>query len=132
MVSKDCYNLSAPPLTLTSGALNLLLPYNGRHDMLQAVNSLLVAVSRLPSQLDGQVPRELKIMFLEEGRETFKGCVLGSTVIHTAESKNIKALLATQFSDFGLGETRRRVLVPLVGNGIFTADGEAWYASILF
>ena len=43
-----------------------------------------------------------------------------------SEPENIKALLSTQFDDFELGEKRYRAFSPLLGNGIFTADGEAW------
>ncbi|KAG5354879.1 Cytochrome P450 52A12 [Yarrowia sp. B02] len=50
----------------------------------------------------------------------------GELVIHTSESENIKALLATQFADFDLGKTRHALLFTLMGDGIFTLDGQAW------
>lgn len=50
---------------------------------------------------------------------------LGSDVIMTTDPENIKAILATQFTDFGLGE-RHKALYPLLGDGIFTLDGKGW------
>ena len=52
--------------------------------------------------------------------------MLGSNFYQTFEPKNIQALLATQFSDFALGDVRRQAFYPMLGNGIFTADGKAW------
>lgn len=62
----------------------------------------------------------------EQGTTTFKNNVLGTEQIFTAEPKNMQAMLATQFSDFCLGITRRKNFFPLLGNGIFTQDGKAW------
>ncbi|PKX99701.1 putative cytochrome P450 family protein [Aspergillus campestris IBT 28561] len=45
-------------------------------------------------------------------------------VIITCDPKNVQAMLATQFQDFELGSARRISLHPLLGNGIFTTDGE--------
>lgn len=47
-------------------------------------------------------------------------------IIFTIDPENIKAILATDFKTFGLGERRRNLLGPLIGTGIFTADGQAW------
>ncbi|KAI9743319.1 MAG: hypothetical protein M1818_003165 [Claussenomyces sp. TS43310] len=55
--------------------------------------------------------------------------VLGSSTLFTADEKNIEAMLATQFNDFGLGPDRRGSFRPLLGNGIFTEDGEQWIHS---
>jgi cytochrome P450 len=57
---------------------------------------------------------------------TFKYSILGSSAYFTADEKNIQAILATQFSDFEIGSTRRGNLFPLLGNGIFTQDGKSW------
>ncbi|KAJ6031306.1 Cytochrome P450 E-class [Penicillium herquei] len=51
---------------------------------------------------------------------------LGRDVIFTMEPKNVQALLATQFKDFELGTSRRRSMHPMLGTGIFTADGQEW------
>lgn len=74
----------------------------------------------------GTLPEEFMAMYQEEGCRTFRGSILGSDVVQTAEPRNIQALLATQFKDFDLGELRRKMFFPMLGNGIFTEDGKAW------
>ncbi|GAD91500.1 RNA-dependent RNA polymerase, putative [Paecilomyces variotii No. 5] len=74
----------------------------------------------------GREPEEYSDMFVEEGCRTFATTVLGITFIQTVEPKNMQAILTTQFHDFALGRLRRRTFFPLLGNGIFTADGKTW------
>jgi hypothetical protein len=62
----------------------------------------------------------------EMGAHTFQTNMLGSEILFTVEPKNIQAMLATQFSDFCLGQPRRGNFFPLLGNGIFTQDGKEW------
>ncbi|TAQ87348.1 hypothetical protein B7494_g4340 [Chlorociboria aeruginascens] len=66
---------------------------------------------------------------LENGANTYKYSILGSTNLFTAEQENIQAILATQFNDFDLGPLRRGNFFPLLGNGIFTQDGHGWERS---
>lgn len=49
----------------------------------------------------------------------------GKKIIQTIEPENIKAMLATQFNDFGFG-TRHGAFAPLLGDGIFTLEGNGW------
>ncbi|KAG7191434.1 uncharacterized protein KQ657_003481 [Scheffersomyces spartinae] len=42
----------------------------------------------------------------------------------TKDPENIKAMLSTQFNDFILG--RHEMVEPLLGDGIFSLDGEGW------
>ncbi|KAF2747084.1 cytochrome P450 52A11 [Sporormia fimetaria CBS 119925] len=51
----------------------------------------------------------------------------GERVILTAEPENIKAILASQFKQYGKGEKFRRDWFLFLGNGIFAADGEVWH-----
>lgn len=60
-------------------------------------------------------------------RTTFQQSSLGRHFHVTTEPENIKAMLATQFKDFGLGPIRYNVLEPLLGRGIFTSDGKDWF-----
>ncbi len=62
------------------------------------------------------------------GREcaTFKQHMLGQEVYFTSDPKNIQALLATKFDDFGLGPARRGNMIVTLGDGIFVQDGKAW------
>lgn len=65
---------------------------------------------------------------LEQHRElgnTFSGVLLGQGLLITIEPENIKAVLATQFHDFGIG-TRYRGMGALLGHGIFSSDGSRW------
>jgi cytochrome P450 len=62
------------------------------------------------------------------GRYTIEAGV-GERVILTAEPENIKAILATQFKDYGKGEQFRKDWHRFLGNGIFTTDGALWHNS---
>ena len=76
----------------------------------------------------GTLPEDMAHLFRETGHRTFRASMLGSTFLNTVEPKNIQALLATQFRDFELGDLRRKTFFPMLGNGIFTADGKYWCA----
>ncbi|WPH00524.1 Hypothetical protein R9X50_00335300 [Acrodontium crateriforme] len=62
------------------------------------------------------------------GREcsTFTFSVLGQKMLFTSDPKNIQAMLATKFDDFGVGESRRGNMTVSIGDGIFVQDGKAW------
>ncbi|KAF1838401.1 cytochrome P450 [Decorospora gaudefroyi] len=73
------------------------------------------------------------------GRYTIEVGV-GRRVLMTAEPENIKAILATQFKDYGKGEVFRQDWHAFLGNdtngdadgldlGIFTTDGQLWHNS---
>jgi cytochrome P450 len=62
------------------------------------------------------------------GRYTVEAGV-GERVILTADPENIKAILATQFKDYGKGEAFRKDWHAFLGNGIFTTDGQLWHNS---
>ncbi len=49
--------------------------------------------------------------------------------IFTAEPENIKAILATQFDDYGKGRPFHEDWKDFLGDSIFTTDGEQWHAS---
>lgn len=59
---------------------------------------------------------------------TIKLVLLGTDIIISLDPENYKALLATQFKDFCLGE-RHSQLAPILGDGIFTLDGQGWQHS---
>lgn len=75
------------------------------------------------------LPHELLKVHSELGRSSWVQQVMGTDIIITNEPENIKAVLATQFNDFEIGPQRRGNFFPLLGNGIFTADGKVWYVS---
>ncbi|KAF2450153.1 cytochrome P450 52A12 [Karstenula rhodostoma CBS 690.94] len=60
---------------------------------------------------------------------TYETDFLGDKVLFTCDPKNIQAMLATQFKDFELGQIRTGSFAPLLGHGIFSADGKQWERS---
>ncbi|OHF03813.1 cytochrome P450 [Colletotrichum orchidophilum] len=60
---------------------------------------------------------------------TFEVSLMGSRTIFTADPENIRAMLATQFNDFGKGQRFRTDWFELMGNSIFNIDGDAWHTS---
>ncbi len=60
---------------------------------------------------------------------TAESRVLDRRVVITADPENIKAILATQFDDFGKGEPFHRQWSEFLGDSIFTTDGPRWHAS---
>lgn len=73
-----------------------------------------------------RVPQKLLGVFRNAKHATFIHQSAGSDVIVTSDPKNVQAILALQFKDFCLGAKRRQNFYPMLGNGIFTADGEMW------
>jgi len=56
---------------------------------------------------------------------TFSATIMGNTFLNTIDPENVKAVLFTNFADFGLG-FRLKSFGPLLGHGIFTSDGPHW------
>ncbi|KAL8941664.1 MAG: hypothetical protein Q9211_001726 [Gyalolechia sp. 1 TL-2023] len=65
----------------------------------------------------------------EDHGPTFQWNLMGDNLIFTNEPKNLQSILATRFSDFDIGETRRKVTKPFWGIGIFNSDGAMWVHS---
>jgi cytochrome P450 len=53
----------------------------------------------------------------------------GQRLILTADPENIKAILATQFNDYGKGEQFNKDWHDFLGDSIFTTDGAQWHDS---
>ncbi|KAJ5133517.1 hypothetical protein N7526_004882 [Penicillium atrosanguineum] len=89
----------------------------------------------LAADKEGLVPKltEKRVQIISERENryvsTYNICNLGRNHVFTIDPKNIQALLATQFKDFELGQVRHASMHPLLGTGIFTADGEEWSRS---
>lgn len=60
---------------------------------------------------------------------TFEMTLLLNRLVFTAEPENIKALLTSQFNDFGKGERFHRDWFPFLGDSIFATDGDKWHNS---
>ncbi|KAI1461748.1 cytochrome P450 52A11 [Annulohypoxylon moriforme] len=55
--------------------------------------------------------------------------LLRRRIVMTADPENIKAVLATQFADFGKGEQFHKEWHEFLGDSIFATDGQLWHAS---
>ncbi|CZR50443.1 related to n-alkane-inducible cytochrome P450 [Phialocephala subalpina] len=60
---------------------------------------------------------------------TVEAVPAGRRVIFTADPENIKAILATQFTDYGKGEPFHREWKDFLGDSIFTTDLDSWHNS---
>jgi cytochrome P450 len=56
---------------------------------------------------------------------TFGNKLFTQKIIITCEPQNVKTILSLRFKDFGIGN-REITLGPLLGQGIFTMDGQFW------
>ncbi|CCX31620.1 Similar to Cytochrome P450 52A1; acc. no. P10615 [Pyronema omphalodes CBS 100304] len=67
--------------------------------------------------------------FTELQNYTMELEMLWKRIIFTSEPENIKAVLATQFNDFGKGEVFHDSWHEFLGDSIFSTDGELWKGS---
>ena len=68
-----------------------------------------------------------KLLF-SSGPQTAKLNTFGSDTLFTAEAENIKTVLSLDFKSFGLPD-KPKELDLLLGEGIFTSEGQAWHQS---
>ncbi|KAF1974065.1 cytochrome P450, partial [Bimuria novae-zelandiae CBS 107.79] len=59
------------------------------------------------------------------GRTVEVGLV-GTTMVMTDNIDNIRAIMSTQYNDFGKGDMYRKIWSSLMRNSILTTDGQAW------
>lgn len=50
-------------------------------------------------------------------------------MIFTADADNLRAILASQFSDYGKGQGFRDDWHGLLGDSVFSLDGESWHGA---
>lgn len=67
--------------------------------------------------------------FFAPNKWTVEAAPAGLRCIFTADPENIKAILATQFTDYGKGEPFHRDWKEFLGDSIFTTDLELWHDS---
>ena len=60
---------------------------------------------------------------------TFSFWLLGQLFYVTLEPENVKTIFSTSFDIFEHGPNRKAAGKPLIGNGIFAADGAEWHAA---
>jgi cytochrome P450 len=57
---------------------------------------------------------------------TFGIVMMGHTLTMTNEPANVQAILAKQFDDFEIGESRSKGSQQMLGHGILNSDGASW------
>jgi hypothetical protein len=60
---------------------------------------------------------------------TVESAPAGRRVVFTADPENIKAILATQFTDYGKGEPFHKEWSDFLGDSIFVTDLDTWHNS---
>ncbi len=60
---------------------------------------------------------------------TAESRLMNRRLVFTADPENIKAILATQFGDFGKGQPFHEEWKDFLGDSIFTTDGDLWHGS---
>ena len=63
------------------------------------------------------------------GVTTVSASILTTTFVSTIEPENLKCVLASDFRSFSMGDGRKKLLRPFLGEGIFTTDGKEWVLS---
>jgi len=109
--------------SLREKALGCSRPKRLRHKLPYGIDSIL---SLMKADRENRVPQQILKVNREVGAATFVQNNGGHDLIATSDPKNIQAILALQFKDFCLGSQRRENFYPMLGNGIFTTDGEMW------
>lgn len=61
-----------------------------------------------------------------KGNHTIEYLEMGSRFVLTSDPRNAKAILTTDFANWGMGERRSLPFLDLIGLGILVNDGEAW------
>ncbi|KAJ7454123.1 cytochrome P450 [Mycena latifolia] len=83
-------------------------------------------IHMLFSKTEDLYPGEPLAVLGSELGHTFSIRLLFQNRIFTAEPENIKAILATDFNSFEKGGEFRNIMEPLLGTGVFAADGDMW------
>lgn len=69
-----------------------------------------------------------KEMHASQKAKTFKANFLGSRMVYSSESENMKAMSTSHWTEFGIEPLRRAngVIDPIGGPGVSTSDGDLW------
>jgi hypothetical protein len=77
---------------------------------------------------EGRTPQWFIEKFDELGQDvhTFSASALDYELIVTRDPENARAMFQTSSRDFEISPHRKDIWSPLLGDGIFTAQGDAW------
>ncbi|KAJ3572591.1 hypothetical protein NP233_g2985 [Leucocoprinus birnbaumii] len=85
---------------------------------------ILVRTARIAKR--GYIAEGLEVSYTKLGTWTINNRVLFENRVITADPEYIKIILAQQFEHFEKGPETRWLFNPLLGTGVFAADGELW------
>lgn len=83
---------------------------------------------------EGRTPQWFIEKFNELGESvhTFRAAALDYELIVTRDPENARAIFSTRSADFEISPHRKDIWRPLLGDGIFTAQGQEWKHSRQF
>lgn len=67
--------------------------------------------------------------FASLGLNTCQINVMGKQIFYTIEPENLKTIHSSNFKIWGIPPNRKKRVVPLIGDGVFTNDGHEWTLS---
>ena len=106
------------------------IPSRNRPKYLTGIDFLLFIIKRASQHQGLAVWEELFTTYGHRAAPlTVEVVVLNHRIVLTADSENIRAVLATQFNDFGKGERFHDQWQEFLGDSIFSTDSEKWKLS---
>jgi hypothetical protein len=93
-------------------------PIYNRLPQLERVIGVDLYRTQINASKDGKILELAKSRYDTYGM-TWSARMMGQTYINTIDIENVKAILAGNFKDFGLGQ-REEAFGPMLGQGIFT------------
>ncbi|KAK1752377.1 cytochrome P450 [Echria macrotheca] len=88
-----------------------------------------VAISSIKASMRHQNLEQWRQFLYPANNYTAETRILARRVVFTAHPENIKAILATQFGDYGKGQSFHDEWKDFLGDSIFTTDGDLWHNS---
>ena len=67
--------------------------------------------------------------FADFKRNTFRVRIFNQRIFITMEPEIVKTILSSKFTSYSIGEGRKKAMIPFMGEGILTTDGEKWQHS---
>ncbi|KAK4218187.1 putative cytochrome P450 of the CYP52 family [Rhypophila decipiens] len=83
----------------------------------------------IKSSMNHRVMEQWRWIYAHTHSHTAETRILGRRIMFTVDPDNIKAILATQFGEFGKGKPFHKEWNGFLGDSIFTTDGELWHNS---
>ncbi|QIW97932.1 hypothetical protein AMS68_003450 [Peltaster fructicola] len=91
-----------------------------------------LGLDKLDKVIAAEKTRTYPLLMLQEHEthgDTYTQYGGGVFTVITRDPRNIREVLSRQFKSFDIGHARHGCVMPLLGDGIFTQDGEKWSRS---